>query len=58
MAEMTEIPDFGPEANRRSGAGQTMTGQVYKGAFLMYGGLLVPRMEGDYMSIMIHLARV
>ena len=31
------------------------TGKVYTGALLMYGGLLLPRMEGDFMSKMIHL---
>ncbi len=35
--------------------GQALTGRVYKGAFLMYGGLLLPRMEGDFTSTVIHL---
>lgn len=35
--------------------GQALTGRVYKGTFLMYGGLLLPRMEGDFTSTVIHL---
>lgn len=57
-AEAPEGPEFGPEADRQAKAGRTVTDQVYKGAFLMYGGLLIPRMEGDFMSKMIALSRV
>lgn len=57
-AEAPEGPEFGPEADRKAKAGRTVTDQVYKGAFLMYGGLLIPRMEGDFMSKMIALSRV
>lgn len=38
--------------------GQTTAGQGFKGALLMYGGLLMPRMEGDFMSIMLYLTQV
>lgn len=57
-ADIPVVPGFGPEANRQARAQETLSGQVYKGALLMYAGLLVPRMEGDFMSRMIHLTRV
>lgn len=34
---------------------QKFTGKVYKGSLLMYGGILIPRMQGDFTSIMIYL---
>ena len=52
------LEEIGPEENRQAREAQTMTGRIYKGALLMYGGLLIPRMDGDFMSKMIHLTRV
>ena len=30
----------------------------YKGALLMYGGLLMPQMKGDFVSVMYHFVRI
>lgn len=34
------------------------TGEVYGGRLLMYGGLLLPRLKGDFTSLMYHLTEV
>ena len=46
------------EANHQTKVGKTTADQIYKGAFLMYGGLLLPRLTGDFMSKMIYLSDV
>ncbi len=37
---------------------QEDNGQRYKGALLMYGGVLMPRMEGDFASAMIRFIQI
>ena len=48
----------GQEAHDLAAAGSTAEGTVYSGSTLMYAGLTLPQMTGDFPSVQIHLTRL
>ena len=39
-------------------AGSDLTGQVYSGAALMYAGITLPQLMGDYPSVQLYLVQI